>query len=118
MTQPGYSQPWYFEDVKKDHESAHDLEHTLGYGAIGVAEALALLQADIPVVVEDWAGSARWLFDEQMPGILEAGHQLVAVLQATVSAVSAAYENAYAEASLREDLRESYLADAAAQYED
>jgi hypothetical protein len=106
--------PWYFEDVLHDYDTAHELTHTLGYGAIGLAEALAILEADIPVVVEDWEGRARWVFDEEMRATLAAGHQLVAVLQAAGASVMAAHESASAESQLRAELREAYRAELAA----
>lgn len=103
--------PWYFERVVHDHDSADDLVHGLSYGAIGLGEALALLETDIPTVVEDWHGGARALFDEQMPGILAAGHQLVAILLAAGSSVMAAYESAHLEEQLRAELRTADEAD-------
>ena len=106
--------PWYFEGVVHDHETADDLTHQLSYGAIGLGEALALLETDIPTVVEDWHGDARALFDEQMPLILAAGHQLVAVLLTGGSSVMAAYESAYLEAQLRANLCAAYEADRSA----
>ena len=105
--------PWYFESVVHDHDTADDLTHQLSYGAIGLGEALALLETDIPTVVEDWHGDARALFDEQMPLILAAGHQLVAVLLAGGSSVMAASESARLEAQLRAELRAAYEADQA-----
>lgn len=105
--------PWYFSEVIYDHDTADDLVHDLTYAAIGLGEALALLEADIPVVVEDWEGDARLVFDEQMPGILTAGHQLVAVLLAAGSSVMAAFESAYQESQLREQLRSAYDAEQA-----
>ena len=110
----GVERPWYFEGVVHDYDTADDLVHGLSYGAIGLGEALALLETDIPSVVEDWHGGARSLFDEQMPGILAAGHQLVAVLLAGGSAVMAAYESAHLEAQLRVDLRTADEADRSA----
>ena len=106
--------PWYFEGVVHHYDTADDLVHGLSYGAIGLGEALALLEADIPTVIEDWEGGARVVFDEQMPGILAAGHQLVAVLLAGGSAVMAAYESAHLEDQLRRDLRTAYLAEPSA----
>jgi hypothetical protein len=103
--------PWYFGDVVHDYDTADDVVHGLAYAAIGLDEALALLEADIPVVVEDWEGDARLVFDEQMPGILTAGHQLVAVLLAAGSSVMAAYESAYQESQLREQLQSAYEAE-------
>lgn len=107
--------PWFFEDVLHDDDTAHELTHTLGYGAIGLAEALTILEADMPVVVEDWEGRARWVFDEEMRATLAAGHQLVAVLQAAGASVMAAHESASAEAQLRAELREAYRAELASQ---
>lgn len=106
--------PWYFEGVVHDHGSADDLVHQLSYAAIGLGEALALLETDIPTVVEDWHGDARALFDEQMPLILAAGHQLVAILLAGGSSVMATYESARFEAQLRAELRAGYEADQSA----
>lgn len=106
--------PWYFGEVVHDYDTADDVVHGLAYAAIGLGEALALLEADIPVVVEDWEGDARLVFDEQMPGILTAGHQLVAVLLAAGSSVMAAYESAYQESRLREQLRSAHQAEQAA----
>lgn len=102
--------PWYFEGVVYDHDTADDTVHGLTYGAIGLGDALALLETDIPTVTEDWQGYARLVFDEQMPGILAAGHQLVAVLLAAGSSVMAAYESAYQESQLRSELRAAYQA--------
>lgn len=107
------ARPWYFGEVVHDHDTADDLVHSLSYAAIGLGEALALLEADIPVVVEDWEGDARLVFDEQMPGILTAGHQLVAVMLAAGSSVMAAYESAFHESQLREQLRSAYEAERA-----
>jgi hypothetical protein len=104
--------PWYFEGVVHDHDTADELVHQLSYGAIGLGEALALLETDIPTVVEDWHGDARAVFDEQMPMILAAGHQLVAVLLAGGSSVMAAYESAHLEAQLRANLRAAHDVDA------
>ena len=106
--------PWYFDDVVHDHDTAHDAAHTLGFGAIGLEQALALLIADIPVVVEDWRGRARWVFDEQMPAIVESGKQLSAVLQTATAGVMSAHERASLEADLRAELRAAPDADAAA----
>jgi hypothetical protein len=103
--------PWYFGGVVHDDDTADDLVHGLSYGAIGLGEALALLETDIPSVVDDWHGGARALFDEQMPGILAAGHQLVAILLAAGSSVMAAYESAHLEAELRSQLRAADQAD-------
>jgi hypothetical protein len=100
--------PWYFDDIVYDYDTADDTVHGLAYAAIGLAEALALLEADIPVVVDDWAGTARLVFDEQMPAILTAGHQLVAVLSAAGSSVMASYESAYQERQLRSQLRAAH----------
>jgi len=97
--------PWYVEGVVYDHDTADDAVHGLAHAAIGLSDALALLEADIPVVVEDWEGKARLVFDEQVPGVLEAGHQLVAALLTAGSSVMASYESAYQEAQLREELR-------------
>jgi hypothetical protein len=105
--------PWYFSEVVHDDDTADDVVHGLAYAAIGLGEALALLEADIPVVVEDWEGDARLVFDEQMPRILTAGHQLVAVLLAAGSSVMAAYESAHQESRLREQLRSAYEAEQA-----
>lgn len=102
--------PWYFDGVVYDRDTAHDAVHGLSYAAIGLGEALALLEADIPVVVEDWTGTARLVFDDHMPGILAAGHQLAAVLLAAGSSVMAAYESAYQESRLRSELRAAHAA--------
>jgi uncharacterized protein YukE len=107
------ARPWYFDEVVHDDDTAHEVTHTLAFGAIGLAEALAILEADMPVVVEDWEGRARWVFDEEMRGILAAGHQLVAVLQAAAASVTAAQESASQEAQLRAGLREAYWAERA-----
>ena len=103
--------PWYFDAVETDRRSAHAAMHELGFTAMAVAEALALLEADIPLVVEDWQGGARRTFDEQMPGVLQAGHQLVAVLTTAATAVSTALESGDHERQLRADLRAAHLAD-------
>ena len=103
--------PWYFDAVEIDRRAAHAAMHELGFTAMAVAEALALLEADIPLVVEDWRGGARRTFDEQMPGVLEAGHQLVAVLTTAATAVSAALESGDHERQLRADLRAAHVAD-------
>jgi hypothetical protein len=109
----GGGRPWYFEDVVYDLDSADDAMHELALAATSVGEALALVEADVPVVVEDWEGEARLVFDTEMSGILEVGHQLVAMLVAAGSAVVAASESASAEAGLRVSLREAYEAEQA-----
>lgn len=106
-------EPWYFSPVTCDDDTSDQAVHGLSYAAIGLGEALALLEADIPVVVDDWHGTARMVFDDEMPGILEAGHQLVAVLLAAAVSVGAAYESAQAERTLRSSLREAYAVDQA-----
>ena len=83
-------EPWYFDAVATDRRSATDAMHELGFTAIAIGEALALLEADIALVVEDWEGGARRAFDEQMPGVLGAGHQLVAALTTAATAVTTA----------------------------
>jgi hypothetical protein len=107
------NRPWYFDEVVHDDDTAHEVTHTLAFGAIGLAEALAILEADMPVVVEDWEGRARWVFDEEMRGILASGHQLVAVLQAAGASVTATQESASREAQLRAELRDAYSAEQA-----
>lgn len=100
-------EPWYFEEVVYSHDTASDAMHELTFAAISVQEALSLLEHDIPTVVEDWRGQARLVFDEEMPGILEAGHQLVATLLAAATAVEAAEESALEERLLRESLQDA-----------
>ena len=46
-----------------------------------------------------------------MPGVLQAGHQLVAVLTTAATAVSAALESGDHERQLRAGLRAAHLAD-------
>ncbi len=104
-------EPWYFDAVATDRRSATDAMHELGFTAIAIGEALALLEADIPLVVEDWEGGARLAFDEQMPGVLGAGHQLVAALTTAATAVTTALESAHHERQLRHDLRAAHEAD-------
>ncbi len=101
-------EPWFFERVVQDKGSADDAVHSLSYAAMGLGEALALLEADIPTVVEDGRGKARMVFDEQMPGILTAGHQLVAVLLTAAVSVGAAHESAALEEGLRASLRAAH----------
>jgi uncharacterized protein YukE len=105
--------PWFYETVVSDHETADTALHQLTYCAISLGEALALLEADIPVVVDGWDGLARQAFDQQMPGILSAGHQLVSVLLAAGAAVTAAYESSVHEADLRARLRADHRLEAA-----
>jgi hypothetical protein len=105
--------PWYFETVEASYETADEGADQLGYMAVSLGDALALLEADIPVVIEDWHGRARLAFDEQMQGILEAGHQLRAVLLAGGESVSAAYESAQCERHLRASLRRAWADDEA-----
>ena len=97
--------PWFYEAVVSDGETADTALHQLAYCAVSLGEALALLEADVPVVVDGWDGLARQAFDQQMPGILAAGHQLISVLLAAGAAVTAAYESSVHEADLRARLR-------------
>ena len=105
-------EPWYFHRVDTDYRSATDAMHELTFTAMALGEALALLEADIPLVVEDWSGAARLAFDEQMPGVLEAGHQLVAVLMTAATGVNTALESGDHERRLRAELREAHEAEA------
>lgn len=100
-------EPWYADDVVTDDRSATDAMHHLAFTGTAVAEALALLEADIPLVVEDWSGGARLAFDAQLPGILAAGHQLVAALTAAATGVDAALESGVHERQLRRQLRDA-----------
>lgn len=106
-------EPWYFGEVVSDHDTSHDAMHELSYAAISLQEALTLVETDIPVVVEDWQGKARVAFDDEMPGILEAGHQLASLLLATATAVEAAHESAYEEMQLRRELRDAHVTELA-----
>jgi hypothetical protein len=45
---PASDRPWFFEGVVHDYDTADDLVHGLSFGAIGLADALALLETDIP----------------------------------------------------------------------
>jgi uncharacterized protein YukE len=106
-------EPWYLAEVTYDDDTGHDAMHELSYAAISLQEALTLVETDIPVVVEDWEREARRVFDDEMPGILEAGHQLVSLLLATATAVEATQESAFEERQLREGLRDAYLTELA-----
>lgn len=106
--------PWFYEAVVSDHDTVDDALHELTLCSISLDEALALLTADIPSVVDGWEGVARLAFDEQMPGILVAGHQLASALVAAGVAVTAAYESSVLEGDLRVRLRADHEAELAA----
>jgi hypothetical protein len=97
--------PWFFEDVVFDRDAADDAVEELALAATSLGDALALVEADVPVVVEDWEGQARAVFDEEMSAVLAAGHQLLALLLAAGSAVVAASEGAWDEQRRRDWLR-------------
>jgi uncharacterized protein YukE len=97
--------PWFYEAVVSDHDTADTAIDELGFCAVSLGEALALLTADIPSVVDGWEGLARRAFDDEMPGILEAGYQLASMLLAAGVAVGAAYESSAREIDLRAQLR-------------
>jgi hypothetical protein len=97
--------PWFYEAVVSDHDTADEALHQLTLGSISLGEALALLAADIPSVVDGWEGVARRDFDDQMPGVIAAGYQLVSALLAAGVAVTAAYEDSVLESGLRARLR-------------
>jgi hypothetical protein len=97
--------PWYFEDVVFDRDAADDAVEELALAVTSLGDALALVEADVPVVVEDWDGRARVVFDEEMSAVLATGHQLVALLLAAATAVVAATEGASDEQQRRERLR-------------
>lgn len=103
--------PWFFDDVVHDSDQAADAADGLARAAGSLSDALQLLEHDIPDIVEDWAGPARWTFDADMPGILEAGHQLLATLVSGVSAVAYYDELAANEVTRRQALREQWQAD-------
>lgn len=105
--------PWFYEAVVSDHDTADEVLHQLTLCSISLGEALALLTADIPSVVDGWEGLARLAFDEQMPGILVAGHQLASALLAAGVAVTAAYESSVLEGDLRARLRADHEAELA-----
>lgn len=102
--------PWFFEDVVYDAQAADDAMHELALAATSLGDALALVEADGPVVVEDWRGESRHVFDEEIVGLLTAGHQLVALLTAAGAAVVAASESAYDEQRRRLSLRRDHEA--------
>jgi uncharacterized protein YukE len=99
------TRPWFFEDVVFDGDAADDAVEELALAATSLGDALALVETDVPVVVEDWEGQARAVFDEEMSAVLAAGHQLLALLLAAGSAVVAASEGARDEQRRREWLR-------------
>jgi hypothetical protein len=107
-------QPWFFDAVFHDSEQAMAAQAGLANAAGSLSEALALIETDLPVVVEDWTGSARWAFDVEMRSVLEAGHLLLASLVAGVSAIAFHDELARNEVTRRDALRESWRADQAA----
>jgi hypothetical protein len=102
--------PWFYEAVVSDHDTADEALHQLTLSSISLSEALALLAADIPSVVDGWEGMARLAFDDQMPGVLTAGYQLASALLAAGVAVTAAYESAVLEGDLRARLRADHEA--------
>jgi hypothetical protein len=101
-------QPWYFGEVVYDECSALDAVHELSAAAASLQEALGVVEADVPVVVEEWAGRARMVFDEEMPVVLAVGHALVHQLLAAAVQVETTRMAAHDELQVRTSLRQAY----------
>ena len=108
------AEPWYEAEVLYDHGTASDAVFELIFAAQSLQEALALVESDVPAVVEDWTGEARIGFDHEMAGLVEVGHQVAALLSAAALGVDVAEDQAHEEVHLREELRAAHDAERAA----
>jgi hypothetical protein len=106
--------PWFYEDVRYDWQTSQDAFLELTLAAESLAEALGLVEADVPLVVDEWSGHARIAFDEDMRELIETGHQVVALLLGAATAVQTAEHAAYEESRVRSELRTAHEAELAA----
>jgi hypothetical protein len=102
-----------WDDVRTDPVATEELVRQLVASASAVADALAVLDRDVPSITEDWTGPHRQVFDDELAHLRRRGAELVARLLAGASAAAALQAAADGEQRLRTRLRQQAMAEEA-----
>lgn len=99
-----------WDDVRFDHEAAAELRRQLAATALAIEAARVAVEGEADVASQGWRGSYHLDFVAERSAWSAIAGQLVASIEATITAVAAAAEAALVEQAARVALRDRLVA--------